>query len=117
MQKIHNEDGQTLILFVVMLTAIMLFVGFIINVGMLSHDKSQLDAAAALAAESGAQSAGCDTAAVQTSFSGTMPGGSISVASSGSGCSVTVTKSFPVFFNGLFDLSPTVMMHATATSG
>ena len=87
----RDERGQTLVLMAIMMTVLIMFTGFIVDVSMLYHDKSQLDAATSLAASSGATNfnGGCNNSYVIRSLDVTEPGATVSVSSNGSGCTVT----------------------------
>ena len=115
----RNESGQTLILMAIMMTVLIMFTGFIVDVSMLYHDKSQLDAATSLAASSGVNNinGSCNRSDATGSLSVTEPGATASASPSGSGCTVTATKTFPIFFNGLLGSAPGITLHSTASSG
>ena len=115
----RDERGQTLILIAIVMTVLIMFTGFIVDVSMLYHDKSQLDAATSLAASSGAANAngGCNTSNAISSLKVTEPGATASASPSGSGCTVTASKTFPIFFNGFLGSAPTITLHSTASSG
>ena len=115
----RDERGQTLILMAIMMTVLIMFTGFIVDVSMLYHDKSQLDAATSLAASSGATNVngGCNDSYAISSLKKTEPGATANASPSGSGCTVTATKTFPIFFNGLLGSAPSITLHSTASSG
>ena len=118
----RNEQGQTLVLFAIMLFAIMVFVAFVTDVGMLYHDKSQLDAAVSLAASSGIGLNGCNRSDVQNAFNTDVPNGtlepvvSVTQTQNGNiyGCFVKAQATFPIMFNGLLGSKPTITMSASA---
>ena len=115
----RDERGQTLILVAIMMTVLIIFTGFIVDVSMLYHDKSQLDAATSLAASSGATNTngGCNRLDAISSLGVTEPGATANASPSGSGCIVTATKTFPIFFNGFLGSAPSITLHSTASSG
>ncbi len=115
----RDERGQTLILMAIMMTVLIMFTGFILDVSMLYHDKSQLDAAASLAASSGVNNINgtCNSSYVIGSLKVTEPGATANTSPSGSGCTVTASKTFPIFFNGFLGSAPTITLHSTASSG
>ena len=115
----RNESGQTLVLMAIMMTVLIMFTGFIVDVSMLYHDKSQLDAATSLAASSGVNNINgtCNNSYVIRSLKVTEPGATANASPSGSGCTVTATEAFPIFFNGLLGSRPTITLHSTASSG